>query len=223
MPRARSVASSMSPGSLSGFPEDRIVVTARIILGSEIDVPGRCSSPTLEGSISLLSQIKDRLVVTARGDRPRIRCIAILIAMGRRDGPELPSAKVAHVEATIAGSAEGRSLVVCPVLPRHTIGREALPPIIPVAVAPCVKTAVHTGTTELILGANRESLQSDLIRAHLRPIAHIRQKNRKGRSGWVLLGTADRLMPKWPRMNHIRAVLTIAKLIPQFQTYLADN
>ena len=38
-----------------------------------------------------------------------------------------------------------------------------------------------------------------------------------------LLGTADRLMPKWPRMNGIRAVLTIAKLIPQFQTYLADN
>ena len=143
--------------------------------------------------------------------------------MGRRDGPELPSAEIAHVEAAIACSAEGRSLIVCPVLSRHTIGRKALPLIIPVAVAPCVQTAVHTGATELVLGANRESLQSDLIRAQLGPIAHSQQKNRKGRSGWVLLGTADRLMPKWPRMNDIGAVLTIAKLIPQFQTYLADN
>ena len=31
--------------------------------------------------------------------------------------------------------------------------------------------------------------------------AHSRQKNRKGRSGWVLLGTADRLVPKWPRIK----------------------
>ena len=36
-------------------------------------------------------------------------------------------------------------------------------------------------------------------------------------------GTADRLVPKWQRIIGIRAVLTIAKLIPQFQTYLADN
>ena len=113
--------------------------------------------------------------------------------MGRRDGPELAPAKMAHAEATIAGSAEGRSLVIGPVLSRHTIGREALPPIISITVAPCVKTAVHTGATELVLG------------------------------GWVLLGTADRLVPKWPRINGLRAVLTIAKLIPQFQTYLADN
>ena len=107
-------------------------------------------------------------------------------------------------------------------LVRQAIGRKALPPIIAIAVAPCVKTAVHTGATELVLGTNCESLQSDLIWADLRPIAHIEQKN-KGRSGWVLLGTADRLVPKWPRINGLRAVLSIAKLIPQFQTYLADN
>ena len=52
---------------------------------------------------------------------------------------------------------------------------------------------------------------------------YIHSKEQKGRSGWVLLGTADRLAPKWPRIDGIRAVLTIAKLIPQFQTYLADN
>ena len=38
-----------------------------------------------------------------------------------------------------------------------------------------------------------------------------------------LLGTADRLAPKWPRIDGIRAVLTIANLIPQSQTYLAEN
>ena len=92
--------------------------------------------------------------------------------MGRRDGPELPSAEMAHAEAAIACSAQGRSLVGCPVLPRQTIGREALPPIISVAVAPCVKTAVDTGATKLILGTNHESFESDLIRAQLGPIAH---------------------------------------------------
>ena len=35
---------------------------------------------------------------------------------------------MAHVEAAIASSAEGRSLVICPVLSRQPIGREALPP-----------------------------------------------------------------------------------------------
>ena len=100
--------------------------------------------------------------------------------MGRRDGPELPSAEVAHVETAIASSAEGRSLVICPVLARQPIGREALPPIISVAVAPCVKTADHTGTTELVLCANCESLQSDLIRARS-PICTKEQK----RAEWV--------------------------------------
>ena len=66
MPRARSIASSMSPGSLSGFPEDRIVVAARIILSSEIDVPGRRSSPTVEGSSAFVGAVKDRLVVASR-------------------------------------------------------------------------------------------------------------------------------------------------------------
>ena len=103
--------------------------------------------------------------------------------MGRRDGPELAPAKMAHAEATIAGSAKGRSLVIGPVLSRHTIGREALPPIISITVAPGVKTAVHTGATELGLGTNCESLQSDLIWADLRPIAHSEQKNRKGGVG----------------------------------------
>ena len=145
MQRAPSIPSSLSPGSLSGFPEDLIVVTARIILSSEIDIPGRCSSPTLERSNAFFSEVKDRLVVASRGNGPGSSCIAIWIPMGRRDGPELPSAEMAHIEAPIAGSAEGRSLIVGPVLTRHTIGRKALPPVIPVAVAPCVETAVHTG------------------------------------------------------------------------------
>ena len=77
--------------------------------------------------------------------------------MGRRDGPELPPAEMAHVEAPIARGAEGRSLVICPVLLRQPIGRKALAPVIPVAVAPRVKTAVDTGATELVLCTNRES------------------------------------------------------------------
>ena len=223
MQRAPSFASKLSPGSLSGFPEDRIIMPARIVLSSEIDMLGRGISPTLERSSAFFSEVKDRLVVASRGNGPGSSCIAIRIPMGRRDGPELPSAEMAHVEAPIARCAEGRPLIIGPVLLRHPIGRKALPPVIPVAVAPCVKTAVDTGATELVLCTSRESFQSDLIGAQLGPIAHSRQKNRKGRSGWVLLGTADRLVPKWPRINGLRAVLTIAKLIPQFQTYLADN
>ena len=184
MQRASSIASNLSPGSLSGFPEDLIVMPARIILSSEIDVSGRCISSTLERSSAFFSEVKDRLVVASRGNGPGSSCIAIRIPMGRRDGPEPPSAEMAHIEATIACSAEGRSLIVGPVLMRHTIGRKALPPVIPVAVAPCVKTAVDTGATELVLRANRESFQSDLIGAQLGPIAHSRQKNRR-RAEWV--------------------------------------
>ena len=180
MQRAPSIASHLSPGSLSGFPEDLIVMPARIILSSEIDVSGRCISSTLERSSAFFSEVKDRLVVASRGNGPWSSCKAIRIPMGRRDGPELPCAEMAHIEATIACSAEGRSLIVGPVLMRHTIGRKALPP----AVAPCVKTAVDTGATELVLRANRESFQSDLIGAQLGPIAHSRQKNRK-RAEWV--------------------------------------
>ena len=83
--------------------------------------------------------------------------------MGRRDCPKQPSAEMAHVKSTIAGRAEGCSLIVGPVLLRHTIGRKAFPPVIAVAIAPCVKTAVDTGAAELFLCTNRESFQSDLI------------------------------------------------------------
>ena len=155
----------MSPGSLSGFPEDLIIMSARIVLSSEIDIPGRCISPTLERSSAFFSEVKERLVVASRGNGPGSSCIAIRIPMGRRDGPELPSAEMAHVKATIAGRAKGCPLIVGPVLVRHTIGRKALPPVIPVAIAPCVKTAVDTGATELVLCTNRESFQSDLIGA----------------------------------------------------------
>ena len=130
--------------SLSGFPEDLIIKPARIVLSSEIDIPGRCISPTLERSSAFFSEVKDRLVVVSRGNGPGSSCIAIRIPMGRRDGPELPSAEMAHVEAPIACCAEGRPLIVGPVLLRHPIGRKALPPVIPVAVAPCVKTAQST-------------------------------------------------------------------------------
>ena len=41
MQRAPTFASKMSPGSLSGFPEDLIIKSARIVLSSEIDMPGR--------------------------------------------------------------------------------------------------------------------------------------------------------------------------------------
>ena len=85
--------------------------------------------------------------------------------MGRRAGPELAPAKMAHAEATIAGSAKGRSLVIGPVLSRQTIGRKAVPPIISIAVAPGVKTTVDTGATELFLCANCKSFQGDLIGA----------------------------------------------------------
>ena len=104
---APSFASKLSPGSLSGFPEDLIILTARIVLSGEM----------------------------------------------------------AHVKATIAGRAEGSPLIVGPVLPRHSIGRKAFPPVIPVAIAPCAKTAVDTGATELVVCTNRKSFQSDLIGA----------------------------------------------------------
>ena len=175
--------SSKTSGSLSSLPEERVVVTARIVLSSEIDISRSGCGPALERLSSLSSQIKDRLIIASRGDSPSSWSIATWVAMGRRAGPELAPAKMAHAEATIAGSAKGRSLVIGPVLSRHTIGREALPPIISITVAPGVKTAVHTGATELGLGTNCESLQSDLIWADLRPIAHIEQKNRKGGVG----------------------------------------
>ena len=46
MQRASSIASNLSPGSLSGFPEDLIVMPARIILSSEIDVSGKGRAPS---------------------------------------------------------------------------------------------------------------------------------------------------------------------------------
>ena len=47
MSKSCCIASSVSPGALSSFPEDRIVEAARIICGGEVDVPGRASSPDL--------------------------------------------------------------------------------------------------------------------------------------------------------------------------------
>ena len=175
--------SSNTSGSLSSLPEEHVVVTARIILSSEIDVSRSGCGPTLERLSSLRSPIEDGLIIVLRGESPTSWSIAIWVAMGRRDGPELAPAEMAHAEATIAGSAKGRSLVISPVLARHTIGREALPPIIAITVAPRVETAVYTGATELGLSTNGQSLQSDLIWADLRPIAHIYQKNREGGVG----------------------------------------
>ena len=145
MPRAARIRSSMTSGSLSSLPEEHVVVTARIVLSSEIDVPGSGCGPTLERLSSLFSQIKDWLIIASRGNSPGSWSIAIWVAMGRRDGPELAPAKMAHAEATIAGSAKGRSLVIGPVLSRHTIGREALPPIVSITVAPGVKRSPHRG------------------------------------------------------------------------------
>ena len=165
MPRATRMRSSKTSSSFSSLPEEHVVVTARIVLSSEIDVPRSGGGPTLERLSSLCSRIKDRLIIASRGDSPSIRSIASGVAMGRRAGPELAPAKMAHAEAAIAGSAEGRSLVIGPVLSRQTIGREAVPPIITIAVAPGVKTTVDTGATELFLRANCKSLQGDLIGA----------------------------------------------------------
>ena len=157
--------SSKTSGFFSSLPEEHVVVTARIVLSSEIDVSRSGCGPTLERLSSLFSQIKDRLIIVSRGDSPSSWSIASWVAMGRRAGPELAPAKMAHAEATIAGSAKGRSLVIGPVLSRQTIGREAVPPIISIAVAPGVKTTVDTGATELFLCANCKSFQGDLIGA----------------------------------------------------------
>ena len=107
MPRAARIRSSMTAGSLSSLPEEHVVVTARIVLSGEIDVSGSCSGPTLERLSPLFSQIKDRLIIAARGNSPGSGSIAILVAMGRRDGPELAPAEMAHAEATIAGVQRG--------------------------------------------------------------------------------------------------------------------
>ena len=145
----------MSPGSLSSFPEDLIIMSARIVLSSEIDIAGR----------RLRQRGKDRLVRASEGNTPGNGCVAIWIPVGRRDCPEQPSAEMAHVKATIAGRAEGCALIVRPMLLRQTIGREAFPPVIAVAIAPGVKTTVDTGATELFLCANCKSFQGDLIGA----------------------------------------------------------
>ena len=109
----------------------------------------------------------------SRGASSTSWSIASRITVGRRDDPELSSAKMAHAEPSIAGCAKGRSLIIRPVLLRHAIGGKALPPIIAVTVAPCEKTAVHTGPTELGLSPHSKSLQGHLIWAKLRRIAHI--------------------------------------------------
>ena len=131
MPRATGMRSSKTSGSFSSLPEQHVVVTARIVLSSEIDVSRSGCGPTLERLSSLFSQIKDRLIIVSRGDSPSICSIASGVAMGRRAGPELAPAKMAHAEATIAGSAKGRSLVIGPVLSRQTIGRETVPQSFP--------------------------------------------------------------------------------------------
>ena len=114
---------------------------------------------TLERLSSLFSQVKDRLIVVARGDSPCIWSIASWVAMGRGARPEQAPAEMAHAKPAIAGSAERSSLVICPVLLRQAIGRKAIPPIIAIAVAARVKTTVDTGAAELFLCAHCKSLQ----------------------------------------------------------------
>ena len=145
----------MSPGSLSSFPEDLIIMSARIVLSSEINRTGR----------RLGQRGKDRLVRTSEGNTPGNSCVAIRIPVGRRDCPDQPSAEMAHVKATIAAGAEGCALIGRPMLVRQPIGRKAFPPVVSVAVAPGVKTTVDTGAAELFLCANCESFQGDLIGA----------------------------------------------------------
>ena len=155
MSRRTELGSSKTSGSFSS-PEEHVVVTARIVLRSKIDVSRSGCGTTLKRLSSLVSQIKDRLIIVPGGNSPCIRGIASWIAMGRRAGPE-PPAKMAHAESSIAGSAEGSPLVIGPALARQTIGREAVPPIISVAVAARVKTTVDTGATELFLCAHCKS------------------------------------------------------------------
>ena len=124
-----------------------------------VDYEGADRHDRQQERLSLLtSHIKDRIVVTSGRISPGSRRIASRIAMGRRNGPQLPPAEMAHIEKTIVAGTEGRSLIVSPMFIGQPIGRETLTPIIPVAVAPRVKTAVHTGATELVLRANSESL-----------------------------------------------------------------
>ena len=122
-------------------------MSARIVLSSEIDISGR----------RFRQRGKDRLVGAAEGDALGNSCVAIRIPMGRWGGPEQPSAEMAHVKATIAAGAEGCALIGRPMLLRQTIGREAVPPVISVAVAARVKTTVDTGATELFLCAHCKS------------------------------------------------------------------
>ena len=122
-------------------------MSARIVLSSEIDIAGT----------RFRQRGKDRLVRAAEGDALGNSCVAIRIPMGRRGGPEQASAEMAHVKATIAAGAEGCALIGRPMLPRQTIGREAVPPVISVAVAARVKTTVDTGATELFLCAHCKS------------------------------------------------------------------
>ena len=157
MSRRTELGSSKTSGSFSSLPEEHVVVTARIVLRSKIDVSRSGCGTTLKRLSSLFSQIKDRLIIVPGGNSPCIRGIASGIAMGRRAGPELTPAKMAHAESSIAGSAEGSPLVIGPALARQTIGREAVPPIISVAVAARVKTTVDTGATELFLCAHCKS------------------------------------------------------------------
>ena len=157
MPRTTKLGSSKTSGSFSSLPEEHVVVTARIVLRSKIDVSRSGCGTTLERLSSLFSQVKDRLIIVSGGNSPCIRGIASWIAMGRRACPELTPAKMAHAESSIAGSAEGSPLVIGPALARQTIGREAVPPIISVAVTARVKTTVDTGATELFLCAHCKS------------------------------------------------------------------
>ena len=49
VPRATRMRSSKTSGSFSSLPEEHVVVTARIVLSSEIDVSRSGCGPTLEG------------------------------------------------------------------------------------------------------------------------------------------------------------------------------
>ena len=93
MPRTTRFGSSKTSSSFSSLPKEHVVVTARIVRRSKIDVSRSGCGTTLERLSSLLSQVKDRLIIVSGGNRPCIRGIASWIAMGRRAGPELTPAK----------------------------------------------------------------------------------------------------------------------------------
>ena len=168
------------------------------------------SQATLTRRTRFRSHVVDRSVERAGWIGPSSwrtsghRLVTITVTMSRRRDPRDPTAEMAHIVPPIAGSAQRRELVSSPALAGDTIDRIALLTItFAITKTACVEPAINTGPTELCFGPISERFQADQILGSAKAI------RKEQRAEWVgsFLHTADRLMPKWPRIKGSRLFL----------------